>query len=304
MTPPELHPDVIARLTPHKSSVYSVHFSPSENVFFSGSSDGLVYQWNIGNYTEAKLVAKISGTILSLCYIPESSLLLIGQLQGGLHVLDLKIKQEIKHLVINQKGIFDIKIRDSKILLAGGEGVLSVLDLKSFDLISKIKLSEKSIRKIDFSDNEIAVGTSDNSISILDAGTFSIKNKLNSHKNSVFSVKYSQDGNFLLSGSRDAHLCVWNAKDQYNLLHSIPAHNYTINDIAFNESGTLFATASRDKSIKLWNTADFSFLKKLASTAGGHLNSVNSIFWNGSKLFSCSDDRSLIVWDVQSQEIL
>lgn len=276
-------------------------FSEKEKCFFSGSSEGIILKWNSENYQEAKVVANIKASVLSLFYFPKKSILLAGQLQGGLHVLDLENKKELRHIAFHKNGVFDIKFNDGKIFLSGGDGVLSIWEPDDFNLLKSVPVSTKSIRSLNFhpTKKELALGVSDHCIYIIDSNSFSIKKKIEHHKNSVFSVAYSPDGKYLLSGSRDAHLCVWDVNNNYELISTFPAHYYTINDIAFNSENTLIATASRDKTIKIWDASDFSFLKKLDAAEGGHINSVNKLFWNGNQLISCSDDRSLIVWEVE-----
>ena len=110
----------------------------------------------------------------------------------------------------------------------------------------------------------------------------------------------------LLSGSRDAHLKMWDLEKNCEMIFDEPAHWFTINDIVFHPSGQLFATASRDKSIKIWDAQSLQLLKVLEGARdGGHFNSVNRLFWSAheGQLVSGSDDRSLIIWRV-NQEVV
>ncbi len=62
----------------------------------------------------------------------------------------------------------------------------------------------------------------------------------------------------------------------------------------------MFATASRDKTLKVWETEGFQLLKVLEGRRdGGHSHSVNRLLWTNFNnwLVSCSDDRSIILWE-------
>jgi WD40 repeat protein len=188
----------------------------------------------------------------------------------------------------------------------GGEGVLTRWDALEQRSIESIHLSNQSLRSIAYSISrqELAIGGSDAQIYLLDALTFELKHTIaGAHANSVFSLAYSPDGQWLLSGSRDAHLKVWDVNTwQVHLAH--PAHWFTINAIAYHPNGSLFATASRDKTIKIWDAYTFE-LRKVIDTIrhGGHVNSVNDLLWTqfDNELVSAGDDRSLMIWNVETE---
>jgi len=115
----------------------------------------------------------------------------------------------------------------------------------------------------------------------------------------VNSVCWHPEGKYLLSGGRDAHLKVWDARNNFELITDIPAHNFAIYHIAFSPDEKLFATASRDKSMKIWDAENFSLLVRCGKDGQeGHKNSVNRLLWNENGLVSGADDRSMIVWQV------
>ena len=131
------------------------------------------------------------------------------------------------------------------------------------------------------------------------------KNKLlfdiNAHQNSIFTLAFSPDGRYLLSGSRDAHLNVWDCEKDFLLHTSIVAHMFAINHIAYNNEGTFFATGSMDKSIKIWDANEFRLMKVIDKARHtGHGTSVNKLLWHGAEtLLSASDDKTISVWDLK-----
>ena len=274
-------------------------------IFFSGSGDGTVVRWNLNDLNTASLVAKVSTNIFSLMAIPKGNKLLLGQMQGGIHVLDIDQKKEEKHLAYHKNGVFDIRLvnGETQFIVAGGDGRISLWNIADFSFIDQFEISNNSIREFAFhpSKKQIALACSDNNIYILDPENIQVTKSLATHNNSVFTVSYSPDGRYLLAGSRDAHLSVWDVAANYKLQKSIPAHLFTINSIAFRPDGKYFATASRDKTIKIWDSNSFELLKVIdKEKLGGHVNSVNKLLWvlHNNWLISCSDDRSIMVWEV------
>jgi len=291
------------QLTGHRASVYSLTQGKEPHLILSGSGDGWVVEWNLNDPELGRLVAKAEANIFSL--FENKDLIVAGNMNGGIHWIYPNELERNKDIAHHQKGVFDIQLFDNHLFTTGGKGILTKWSMEERRPVLSLHVSARSLRQMAFSKkrNEIAVGASDTNIYILDANTFDVKEILeDAHDHSVFTVKYSTDGKYLLSGGRDAHLKVWEIENKYKRISSQPAHYFTINDIAFHPDGKIFATASRDKTIKIWSLQDFKLLKVLdVARDGGHINSVNSLLWttHHNWLVSGSDDRSLIIWEVE-----
>ena len=115
----------------------------------------------------------------------------------------------------------------------------------------------------------------------------------------MFTLHYTPDNNFLISGSRDARLKVWEVSSDYKQVAEVVAHLFAINHMAFSPSGKHFATGSMDKSIKIWVAKELKLLKVIDKARhAGHGTSVNKLLWTSfnDELVSASDDRTLSVW--------
>jgi centriolar protein POC1 len=112
-------------------------------------------------------------------------------------------------------------------------------------------------------------------------------------------LQYTPSGDYLISGSRDAQVKIWDAKS-FNLIHNIPAHLFAVNSIVCHPVLSYFATASMDKSIKIWGADDFKLYKVISREKGypSHQLSTNKLVWNGNQLISVSDDKRIISWNV------
>ena len=165
--------------------------------------------------------------------------------------------------------------------------------------------SSKSARciSVNTATSEFAVGYSDHLIRIFDLASCRLKHELTGHTNSIFTLSYHPELPLLISGSRDAHLKVWDTEVEYALGESIAAHMYAINHIEFSPNGKHFVTCSMDKSIKIWDAHKFKLLKVIDKARyAGHGTSVNKLYWShyNQQLASCSDDRTISIWDLKT----
>lgn len=293
----------VAVYTGHKDCLYTLGYLESKQTFFSSGADGLVVGWEVENPDLGKVVAQVKNTVYTICTLPNTDFILVGQNFEGIHLIDLTKNAITKSTKISEAAIFDIKVWDNKIFVATGDGTLVVLNLTDFTTLARIKDSTEYARAlaVNKKSKEIAVGYSDNCIRIYDTDTFQLKRTWVAHKNSVFTLSFTPDYTYLLSGSRDAHLNSWDAENAYTPHDSIVAHMYTINHIAFNKSGKFFATCSKDKSIKIWDAKTFRLIKVIDKARhAGHGTSVNKLFWSDENtLFSCSDDHSISKWKLE-----
>ncbi len=293
----------IAKLTGHKASIFTVFAGKSDNQFLSGAGDGWVIEWDLNNLDKAKVLAKIEANIFSALLVEEKQVLVLGNMYGGVHWINLLEKSNTKNILHHSRGVFDIQYFNNHLYTAGGQGRFTKWNVDAQAPLETIELTQERLRSIDYSPtrNEILIGASDNSIYTLDATTLKVKHQeKEAHENSVFVAKYAPNGQYIVSGGRDAQLRVWEI-DGFREINCQPAHWYTINDLVFHPKGHWFATASRDKTIKIWDMNTFKLLKVIdVQKFGGHINSVNKLYWSSHNdwLISCSDDRTVMVWEV------
>lgn len=291
----------IATYTGHRDCVYVLENADEPNRFFSAAGDGMVVRWDFEKPDQGELIVKVGNSVYAMAFVPEKDWLIIGQNFKGLHVIDLKTKQEIRNLHFTEAAIFDILVANNQVFVASGDGKVYVFDLENLALLNVYAFSTQSARTLAYNpvNKHLAIGYSDHSIRIVENDRL-IKT-LESHSNSVFALTYSPAGKELLSGGRDAQLKVWDVENDYSEKISIVAHMYAINDIVFSPNSLFYATGSMDKSIKIWDSKTHKLLKVIdKSRHAGHGTSVNKLFWSNfeSLLVSASDDRSISVWKV------
>ena len=291
--------------TGHNDCVYTLQPSNTSNIFFSGAGDGLVVKWDFKNPDAGELIAKLPNSVYALHYHAESNQLLAGHNYDGIHFIDWQNKKELASLHITTAAIFDIQSLGNRIFVACGDGSIVSINLERLVVTDRNKHSENKARTIAIhaKRGELAVGYSDNFIRIFDIDSLELKHEWHAHLNSVFTLRYSPDGNYLFSGSRDARLKVWDVQAGYLQAAEVVAHMYAINHLEFSPDGKHFVTCSMDKSIKVWDTEGLQLLKVIDKARhAGHGTSVNKLLWTSfeSQLLSASDDRKISSWQIFS----
>jgi len=262
----------------------------------------MLVQWQLDRPEEGTLLSRVEGQIFSICHNPVQQHLLMGTMQGSLHVIDLRARKELKHLVHHGGAIFDIQYSAEAQLIytVSRDGHLAAWDARDYALRYSKLISAAGLRCVRIHGEEIFCGSSDHRVYVLRGNAE--PEALEGPLNSVFClclVPAPEVGERLLAGSRDAQLHVWMKNGTWVPEKLIKAHLYTINDIQYQPGLQLLASASRDKSIKLWDARELELLKVLdKANATGHHHSVNKLLWMGDHLLSCGDDSRIVIWKV------
>lgn len=292
------------QLTGHNSGIYALCQGTRSDTFLSAAGDGWIVEWDLANPETGRLLAKVDAQIFSVTYLPETQTIVAGDMNGGLHWVNLGEDRPNKHIAHHRKGIFGILPVGEHLFTVGGDGLLTRWDIQSQRTIESLHLSAHPLRSINYQDGMLAIGSSDHYIYVLSASDLVVKQQWSAHKNSVFALAFHPNSQYLISGSRDAYLKVWDWA-MNTCISEQPAHLYTINDLVFHHQYPYFFSASRDRTVKIWDASTFKLLKVLEATRdGGHINSVNRLLWmsESQTLVSASDDRTLILWDVKFKD--
>jgi centriolar protein POC1 len=290
-------------LTGHSNPIFALTLSQKPGILFTGGNDKGVVEWSLKTNSFIKVMFPVAASVYAI-HCPEGyPLMFTGLRSGEVLVFDFIKQQLLPGLRHHRKPIFDIKSVNNKkeLLVASEDGTVSIWSLETLQLVHTLKVSADTIRCISISPDEkqVAFGCRNNDIKIYDLIDYTPIATLKGHTMAVFSLQYAPDGSYLVSGSRDAQVKIWNT-NIFELTENIPAHLFAVNHIAFHPVQPYFATASMDKSIKLWGSDDFKLYKVISREKGydTHRLSINKLVWNDGQLLSASDDKKVIIWDI------
>lgn len=300
------------RFLGHKGSVYTLCAAAEAGSFFSGSGDGSVVRWKVDAPETGVTVAR-TGRAIFAAHLHAQHILLIGDEDGGAHVVDLQERREVQLERAHVKGIFSIlSLRDGRIVMAGGDGSVSIWTVAAagsdglIALQRKIPLCDEKVRGLALNADGtlLAIASGDGTIRILDTTDLNERFTVEAHDRGANCVAWHPTKPALVSGGKDGHIRLWRT-DDLTPLHAFPAHKDTIYDLAFSPEGKRCATASRDKTAKVWDAETFDPLRRLDRAAGGHGYSVNALLWLGpDALITASDDKAIVAWELPKDHMV
>lgn len=122
---------------------------------------------------------------------------------------------------------------------------------------------------------------------------------MHGHQQRVYSVEFSRDGKYIVSGSGDHNLKVWNFEEKREEF-TLRGHTGAVSSVSFSRDGKYIVSGSWDN-IKVWSVLE----KQEEFTLIGHENKVTSVrFSNQTNLIvSGSEDNNIKVWSFLNRKL-
>lgn len=145
------------------------------------------------------------------------------------------------------------------------------------------------------SDGKLRVlGIGTNTITVMDVQSGRMLVHLtDAHSRVIRDVRFSPDGQRIVSAGADSNAVVWSARDGTRLLTL--AHPAAVNHAEFSPDGSLLATAARDGAARLWNTTN----GQPVGDVMAHDQAVRTARFSrdGRLILTASEDHTIRLWD-------
>lgn len=240
-----------------------------------------------------------SPSIRALEFNKDESFLLTGDKNGN--VTYFKILENFEHkknIHLHNDTITDISfsINSLKFVTSSDDKTTKIVDFVSStnELIFKEHLSD--VKSCDWNPyrNIIASGGKDQSVNIWDPSSGNLIGTLHLHKNSINRLRFNQNGNWFLSGSKDHTVKVSDIR-MMKEMQIFKGHESEVNTLAWHPiHEDIFCSAGADQKIIYWKVGfEKNFVNKNA-----HEKEIFDLGFNqtGTLLASGSNDSILKVW--------
>lgn len=289
----------IKSITGHAGAVYDCALLDDQSCFTT-SADKYVAKWKIYEGIQDKFAAKLEFSGYRLALNVSKNILAVGNSRGGIHVIDLVSKKEIRLMSQHQSAIFSLTYSPitNEFYSGDNDGFFCVWNGDNFDLKLTLPFNCGKIRNISINEDasHLALSGQDGIVRILETQFFNERAMLKGHKDGANCSVFMED--LLYTGGKDAHISIWEWRSNRRLKH-IPAHNFAVYDFLLMDNNKILVSASFDKTIKLWDAKTMQIIMRLEKRDGGHSHVVNRLVKiNEEQFLSVGDDRQLILWEI------
>jgi WD40 repeat protein len=243
-----------------------------------------------------------STAVLSANYSPDGKILASGSQNGEIKLWTLPEAKLLSLFKEHSSAVYSTNFsQDGKMLVSGSiDKTIKIWSVINKKLGDSLKSNINAINTVCFNLDGTILAAGGDKITLYKApGGGKIKTLKG--RSTVNSLKFSPDGRFLISGSRDKTIKIWSTSD-WRLIKTLTGHDDSVISIDISRNGKIIASGSRDKSIKLWSFTD----GELLATLNGHTDYVFSVSFSPDNklLASGSKDKTIKLWSVEDKKIL
>lgn len=315
-------------LSGHKQPVIGAWFSENQEIIYTVSKDGAVFDWRyvkpLNRVKEDeedmdedddsdmhwRIVQKHyfmqgSANVRCASFHPESNLLVAGFSNGLFGLYEMPDFNNIHKLSISQNDIDFVTINKSGEWLAFGAsklGQLLVWEWQSESYILKQQGHFDSMNSLVYSPDgtKIVTTADDGKIKVWDIASGFCIVTFTEHTSGVTACEFAKKGNVLFTSSLDGSIRAWDLIRYRNFRTFTAPTRLSFSSMAVDPSGEVVAAGSLDSfDIHIWSVQTGQLLDQLS----GHEGPVSSLAFapNGDSLVSGSWDRTARIWSIFSR---
>lgn len=247
----------------HPFPIYTLRYSPDGAYLATGSSDNIIRIWRVSDGQLISTLEGHGGRVVDLEFSPDGSHLASCAEDFTVRIWRISNSRLVKNIDEGMSSVNDISYSPDGKSIAWVEenGMLRVWDL-AMDLNTLAIPKSQPARSVSFSpDGEsIAVGYADGIINIWNISRGNLSSTLTGHTQSVSGLAFSFDGTWLVSGSHDTTLRLWQSQGNrgtaYLIKYVLESHTGPVNCVSFSPSSLIIASCSDDNNIYLWTVPE------------------------------------------------
>ncbi|BAZ37356.1 WD-40 repeat-containing protein [Calothrix sp. NIES-4101] len=242
--------------------VNSLAFTPDGQIIVSGGADSTIKLWHVGASDLIDILHKHNGMVRCVAATPDRRMIITGGDDRKILFWDLTARKVVLTLSLDDTVPHTLELsQDGQVLVAGSYRKIKVWRVACDDTTTRIKTE--------------------------------MLYSFTAHSHVVTSLRFSPDGKFVVSGSMDKTIKIWDWETG-NLIKTLKGHRDGVLAVNISPDGKIIASGSVDKTIKLWDVDTGESL----ATFTGHSRAVTAVTFtvSGEMLVSASLDKTIKIW--------
>ncbi|WP_408036391.1 WD40 domain-containing protein [Tolypothrix bouteillei] len=290
-------------LQAYTRGVYSVVFSPNNEILASGGDEPTIKLWKLST-GECYPIEGHQGRLRSVAFSPDGQLLASAGCDNTIKfwdITDISNTTCTRILKGHTNWVWTVVFSsDGRILASSSEDkTVRIWDSHTGECLKVLEGHTHWVWTVAIAPDgsTLASGSADSTVKLWDLHTGQCIGTLDKHRDLIWSVAIGPNGQFLASGSEDQTVRLWDMKTG-QCLHKLEGHSKQVYSVAFSPDGQILASGSGDGTVKLWQVNTGLCLDTLTR---GHTAAIRSVAFSsdGRLLASGSEDENIQLWDVQ-----
>lgn len=296
---------VIAQLGENTVS-NSARFSPDGRLIATAGVDGVVRLWDGTNGTRVRELHRHTAPVHRAVFSPDGNSLVSVSDDHTVRVWNVATGEAVRVLKGHTAAVGEVTFSPDKTHFAT-EAADQKAMIWSLDSDKGIALSGLTGTKaaLAFSPDGTMLATEggpgtalgalpdgDFPATVWDVATGKMKFRLGGHTDYIAGVRFSPDGNAIVTCSGDNTARLWTADGQ--LVKELRGHTRPLAMALFSPDGKFVVTASADNTVRVWDSLD----GKLITEFRGHSQAVNDVEFSadGQSIVTADDDQTARLW--------
>ena len=300
--------ELLHHLNGHSQAVIRVRFTNDGTQLFSFAEDDSVFLWDLNPGNNIRRDGEFRGSIHQAEF-NESGDEFVAVSTGGTIIVRDTDTGDIKHLYQLPHRLSDVAYSTDgeSVVVASSSGV-QIVNIETGDATQLPGIGDDmSSVDVDPTGNLIAASTWNRNIrsfSVWDARTENLINTFADHFDRVLSVRFSDNGDYLVVTGDYAGVTLWDVRDPNNIsiVHDYRGHRAGLWHAEMSPDGKQVISTSWDSEIRLWDVDERNLIRRFIGSATPVLSARMSP--DQKTIVSGSTDGTIILWDAETGEIL
>jgi Tol biopolymer transport system component len=276
--------------------VNCVAFSPDGRLA-SGGGDKTVRLWDPATGERRRTLTGHADSVMAVAFSPDGRLL--ASAGDTVRLWDPATGEHGRTLTGHVGRVRGVAFSpDGRLLASAGEdGSVRLWDPATGEHGRTLTGHVGRVWVVAFSPDGRLLASAGDTVRLWDPATGELRRALTRHADSFWAVAFSPDGRLLASGDVDNTVLLWDPATGERR-RTLTGHASIVMAVAFSPDGRLLASGGgdADKTVRLWDPAT----GEHGRTLTGHLGMVRGVAFSpdGRLLASCSDDKTVRLWDL------